>query len=170
MSEFMEAGGYLRKAQRPKAKMIEPEVLLIHAKYFLVILFRRLSAKRLRIRPRAVEPINTPRVQIMESPMRAPRRNRERMVAAPKGSVYDKNFSKRSRFALQIGQTSGGCSRAQRYPQTLQRQMGKGRDFAPIAAGRAKAAFLSSGEGLRSGIEEGVFFPSMASFETYNAQ
>jgi len=34
------------------------------------------------------------------------------------------NFSKRSWVALQIGQISGGDSRAQRYPQTLHRQRG----------------------------------------------
>jgi len=35
------------------------------------------------------------------------------------------NFSKRSFFALQMGQISGACSRAQRYPHTLQRHTGR---------------------------------------------
>lgn len=39
------------------------------------------------------------------------------------------DYAKRSNlsfFALQIGQTSGGSSLAQRYPHTLQRQTGRG--------------------------------------------
>jgi hypothetical protein len=39
-------------------------------------------------------------------------------------AAYQK-CSKRSFLALQIGQTPGGFSRAQRYPQTLQRQTGR---------------------------------------------
>ena len=110
--------------------MIEPEILLIHFKYLGVILFRRLLPSRVRRMQRM--PMG-PTGAAMESPMRAPCRNRRGLMAAPKGSFYDKNFSNRSFLALQIGQTSGGCSRAQRYPQTLQRQMGNGSDFAPTA-------------------------------------
>ena len=106
----------------------------------------------------------------MENSIKAPRGKKELLTVAPGDSAYERNFSNRSFLALQIGHTSGGCSRAQRYPQTLQRQMGNGRDFTPTAAGRAKAAFLSSDEGLRSGIEDIIFFPSRTSFETYKAQ
>jgi len=64
MTENSKEGAYPRRAQRPKAKMIEPEILLIHFKYLGFILFRRLLAKRLRIYHQSVEPTNTPRIQI----------------------------------------------------------------------------------------------------------
>ena len=41
------------------------------------------------------------------------------------------NLSNRSYVALHIGQVSGGSSLAQRYPQTLHLQTGKGREPAP---------------------------------------
>ena len=47
-------------------------------------------------------------------------RRRSLVLGAP---TYQKR-SKRSCLALQIGQTPGGRSRAQRYPQTRQRHTG----------------------------------------------
>jgi len=55
-------------------------------------------------------------------------------------------------LALQIGQISGGFSRAQRYPQTLHRQTGRGKleRFAEAIF----TTFLFSGGGRRSGIDD----------------
>ena len=64
MTEFAEDRGYLRRAQRPKTKLIERKILLIRFKYLGAMLFRRLFARRLRMYHPIVEPANTPRIQI----------------------------------------------------------------------------------------------------------
>jgi len=64
LTEFAEDRGYLRRAQRPKTKLIERKILLIRFEYLGVILFRRLFARRFRRYHPIVEPANTPRIQI----------------------------------------------------------------------------------------------------------
>ena len=68
------------------------------------------------------------------------------------------NRSNRSFVALQIGQIPGGCSRAQRYPQTLQRQTGNGSEepTRPVTCLSTIPFFRSPREGLRSGIGDSV--------------
>jgi hypothetical protein len=71
--------------------------------------------------------------------------------------IYQRKRSKRSFFALQMGQTSGGFSRAQRYPQTLHRHTGKGK--LDKLAFSAFTFFLFSGGGRRSWIDDISCFP-----------
>lgn len=73
------------------------------------------------------------------------------------------NLSNRSFFTLQMGHTSGACSRAHRYPHTLQRQTGSGSlkavpFFCPAIPGEALP--------LRSGMRPSFFFPCTMSWET----
>ena len=67
----------------------------------------------------------------------------------------------RSFLTLQIGQISGGWSRAQRYPHTVQRQTGKDRDGnGPVeTVGTVLFSLRSDLEGLRSGTGGACFFP-----------
>jgi len=82
--------------------------------------------------------------------------------------VRQRKRSKRSFLALQIGQISGGFSRAQRYPQTLHRQTGKGKleRFAEAIF----TTFLFSGGGRRSGIDDISCFPLATASATYSPQ
>jgi hypothetical protein len=68
--------------------------------------------------------------------------------------------SKRSFFALQIGQISGGLSRAHKYPQTLQRQTGAESDEI-LNSDFIVCFFLSFFSGRRSGIGDIFCFPSI---------
>lgn len=87
--------------------------------------------------------------------------------------------SNRSFEALQIGHASGGCSRAQRYPHTLHRQTGNGRErdgrerdgSDPVCTDRTVFLFprLDRG-GLRSGTGAASFAPFAMDSFTYRAQ
>jgi hypothetical protein len=82
------------------------------------------------------------------------------------------NLSNRSFVALHIGHIPGGCSRAQRYPQTLQRQTGRGKiGFSVVEATLTGAAFPRWDRGgRRSGMGATFCLPvAIASF-TYRAQ
>lgn len=71
------------------------------------------------------------------------------------------NRSNRSFVTLQIGQIPGGCSRAQRYPQTLQRQMGRGNTSAGVVetSGTTPPFFRTDRGGRRSGTGATGFSP-----------
>ena len=70
------------------------------------------------------------------------------------------NRSNRSFPALQIGQISGACSRAQRYPQTEQRQTGNGRELDITGYVCIRPVFTRSDRGgRRSGTGPESFFP-----------
>lgn len=75
------------------------------------------------------------------------------------------NRSNRSFVTLQIGQIPGGDGRAQRYPQTVQRQTGKGNtglDVVLIVCMAFKVLRSDRG-GRRSGIGLVVSFPEATS-------
>ena len=83
-----------------------------------------------------------------------------------KMNVYHIKRSNRSFLTLQMGQIPGGCSRAQRYPQTVQRQTGNGSGLTwPGERGCSSALFTSFGSrGTSSGTGTAcVFPPAMAS-------
>src|SRR5208283_2074344 len=82
------------------------------------------------------------------------------------------NRSNRSFVALQIGQIPGGCSRAQRYPQTLHRQIGwekAGETAVPVIRNTGPFPLWERG-GRRSGTGATFWLPwAIASF-TYQAE
>ena len=82
------------------------------------------------------------------------------------------NRSNRSLVTLQIGQISGGCSRAQRYPQTPQRHTGNRNDPAG-ETGIARIAVFSPRSargGRRSGTGASNDLPIAIALVTYSAQ
>lgn len=82
---------------------------------------------------------------------------------------YDRNISNRSFFALQIGQTSGGASRAARYPQTLHLHTGYGR-FPGFCVIDASFVLRSVRDGLRSGMAGAPVPAAMISPVRYSPQ
>jgi hypothetical protein len=79
--------------------------------------------------------------------------------------------SKRSFSALQMGHNSGGSSRAQRYPHTLQRHTGWESLLLSISTVDFSAIFFfTSGGGLLSGMEPMFFWPRETPWETYSPQ
>ena len=82
------------------------------------------------------------------------------------------NLSNRSFEALQIGHIPGGCSRAQRYPQTLQRQTGSGKTGTDVVETILTTRVFPRSDrgGRRSGMGATFCFPvAIASF-MYSAQ
>ena len=77
--------------------------------------------------------------------------------------------SNRSFPALQTGQTNGGCGRAHKYPQTLQRHTGNGRPFAVTCSISSPCAGIPP-TGRRSGMATRAFLPLLMSSETYRPQ
>jgi hypothetical protein len=67
---------------------------------------------------------------------------------------------------LQIGQISGGPSRAHKYPQTLHLHTGKGSGWRSLPAGTVAILFLSSAERRLSGIGPIFLAPEATASET----
>ncbi len=76
------------------------------------------------------------------------------------------NLSKRSFLALQIGHISGGPSRAQRYPQTLHLQTGRGSPFKFTSGGSGFNLDFSLPDGLLSGTGLNGCFPEATAPDT----
>jgi len=85
---------------------------------------------------------------------------------------YQTNLSNRSFVALHIGQIPGGWSRAQRYPQTLQRQTGRGKTGIAVVEATLIDAVLPLWErgGRRSGTGATFCLPVAIAALTYRAQ
>ena len=71
-----------------------------------------------------------------------------------------------------MGQISGGCSRAQRYPQTLQRQTGRGKTGSAVVETVLTIRVFPRSErgGRRSGTGTTFCFPRAIASFTYRAQ
>jgi hypothetical protein len=78
--------------------------------------------------------------------------------------------SNRSFLALHMGHMSGGASLAHRYPQTLHRHTGSGRDVTAFGAFLGWDSFRSFHGGRRSGMAPICFLPFTTSSETYRPQ
>jgi hypothetical protein len=79
-------------------------------------------------------------------------------------------ISNRSRSTLHIGQISGGCSLAHKYPQTLHLHIGVVEDDKISLMDLFFKISRCSGEGLLSGIDFNFDFPFNISPEMYKPQ